>query len=73
MTTHTISPGLGNMHSLQLSHLCMFFFFLFVAYGSSWARGQLSAAAASLHHSNSNTGSELHLQCIPQLEAMPDS
>ena len=29
-----------------------------VAYGSSQARGQIGAAAASLHHSHSNSGSE---------------
>ena len=47
-----------------------FFFFLFlfylfraapVAYGSSQARGRTGAAAASLHHSQGNTGSELHI------------
>ena len=32
-----------------------------VAYGSSQARGQNRAAAASLHHSQSNRGSEPHL------------
>ena len=31
------------------------------AYGSSQARGQIGATAASLCHSHSNTGSELHL------------
>ena len=35
-------------------------FFLFiaahVAYGSSWARGGMGAAAAGLHHRRSNTG-----------------
>ena len=43
-----------------------FFFFVFfrpapVAYGGSWARGQIGAVAASLHHSHSNVASELHL------------
>ena len=33
-----------------------------MAYGSSQARGQIGAAAVSLHHSHSNTGSEPHLQ-----------
>ena len=32
-----------------------------VAYGGSQARGQIGAVAASLHHSHSHTGSELHL------------
>ena len=31
------------------------------AYGSFQVRGQIRAAAASLHHSHSNMGSELHL------------
>ena len=32
-----------------------------VAYGSSQARGRISATVASLHHSHINAGSELHL------------
>ena len=51
-----------------------FFFFLLlmatpVAYGSSQARSQIGVAAASLHYSHSNAGSELHLQPTPQLMA----
>ena len=44
-----------------------FFFFLLlfkaapIAYGSNRARGQIQAAAASLHHNHSNARSELHL------------
>ena len=38
-----------------------------VARGSSQARGQVGAAAAVLHHSHSNAGSEPRLQPIPQL------
>ena len=42
------------------------FFFLFMAtstaYGSSWARGWIRTAAASLCHSHGNMGSKLHLQ-----------
>ena len=42
-----------------------FFFFSFwghtEAHGSSQARGQIRAAAASLHHSPSNMGSTLYL------------
>ena len=37
------------------------------AYGGSQARGWIGAAAASLHHSNSNARSEPSLQAIPQL------
>jgi len=43
-----------------------------MAYGSSQAKGQIRTAAASLHHSYSNTRSELHLGPTPQLMAMPD-
>ena len=49
-----------------------FFFFLFCLFraapaadGSSRARGQTGAAAASLHHNQSNAGSEPHLRPIP--------
>ena len=56
------------------------FFFLFglfraapTAYGNSQAwGGQIGTTAAGLHHSPSNTGSELGLQPTPQLTAMPD-
>ena len=34
---------------------------IFFLYGSSQARGQVGAIAASLHHSHSNMGSKLHL------------
>ena len=55
--------------SLQTSALLDINFFLSfflltaapVAYGSSQARDGLKAAAAGLHHSLGNTGSELHL------------
>ena len=58
----------------------LFFLFFFVllfratpsAYGSSQARGQIRATAASLHHSHSNTGSKLGLWPTPQLTAMSD-
>ena len=48
-------------------------FFLFratlSAFGSSQVRGQIIDAAASLHHSHSNTSSEPNLQPTPQLTA----
>ena len=55
----------------------IFFYFLLLkaasaAYGSSQARGQTGAVAASLHHSHSNMGSESRLQPIPQLTATAD-
>ena len=54
-----------------------FFFFLMfraapVTYGSSQARDQIRATAATLHHSHNKMGSELHLLHMPQLTAMPD-
>ena len=52
-----------------------FFFCLFRA--APWhmkvqARDLMGTVAAGLHHSHSNTRSELHLQPTPQLMAMPD-
>ena len=53
-----------------------FFFFLSfllraeaVACESSQSRGGIRAVATGLHHSHSNTRSELHLQSTPQLTA----
>ena len=43
-----------------------------MAYGSSQTMGGIRAAAAVLHYSNSNIRSEMHLQPILQLVAMPD-
>ena len=43
------------------------------AYGSSQARVPIRAAAANLHHSHSNTGSEQHLWPTPQLSAKLDA
>ena len=39
-------------------------------YGNSQVRGLIGAAAASLHHSHRNVGSEPHLHLTPQLRAM---
>ena len=51
-----------------------FFFFCLMAtpaaYGSSQAKGRTGAAAAGLHPSNSNAGSEPHLLPTLQLVAM---
>ena len=44
-----------------------------VAHVGSQARGLIGTIAAGLYHSHSNTGSELRLQPIPQLTAMPDA
>ena len=43
-----------------------------VAYGGSQARVRIGAVAACLHHSHSNAESNLCLQPIPQLTAMPN-
>lgn len=47
--------------------VCLFGFFRAVprAYGGFWARGQINAVAASIHHSHSNTGSMPPLQPTP--------
>ena len=42
------------------------------AYGSSQARSRIRPAAASLHHSHSNAGSEPHLQPTSQFMATLD-
>ena len=62
---------------LNSENLFFFFFFCFfratpAAYGGSQAKGLIEATAAGLHHSHSNTRSELHLQPTPQLTATPD-
>ena len=67
----------ASLYFLIFYNCCcnLFYFFLFtatpVAYGSSWASSQIGAAAAGLHPSLSNTGSELHLRPVLQLVAMP--
>ena len=65
-----------SLFQLMWIHEKFFFFFLVAAapaaYGSSWVRGWIRAAAASLLHSHSNMGSELHLWPMPQLVAIPD-
>ena len=68
---------LHDIFSYAVGHLDIFCFFLFclfraapAAYGSSQVRGQIGAAAASLHHSHSSTGSNSCLQ--PQFMVPPD-
>ena len=68
---------------LFMSYLCQWLCFLFfflrlfrvtpVAYGGSWARGSTGAAAAGLHHSDSNARSEPCLWPTLELMTMPDS
>ena len=69
----------ANGQTGDYSFLSVFVFFVFfflravpVAHGSSQARGRIKATAAGLHHSHSNSGSELHLKPTPQLMATPD-
>ena len=58
-------PPLLLWGKLKGKSLIGYFLFLFTstpaAYGSSQARGRIRAAAAGLHHSHGNSGSELHL------------
>ena len=60
----------------RLWDLAFFFFFFFksahAAYVRSQARGQVGAAAASLHHSHSNAGSKQHLRPTPHRTATRD-
>jgi len=56
--------------SFECFFVCVSFEGVTRAYGSTQARGQIWAAAASLRHSHSNARSELHLLPIPQLRAM---
>ena len=62
-----------------LFYLKKFYFCLFAfswaaptAYGGSQTRGRIGAAAAGLHKSHSNSGSEPHLQPTPRLMATQD-
>ena len=77
-----VSPTL--LLSCVFSFYLLLFIYLFIfclftpswaapaAYGGSQARGRIGAAAASLHWSHSNLGSEPCLQPTPQLMAIPD-
>ena len=68
--------GVGVANKRKIGRFFFFGFFweewgTFAAYRNSQARGQIRAAAASLRHSHSNTGSEPHLRPMPHLVAMP--
>ena len=64
-----------DVRSDRLIFVCLFVL-LFRAkhagYGSSQARDQIRAVAASLHHSHSNSGSQPRLRPTPQLTATLD-
>ena len=62
-------PSLGQLKKIS-THICSFLFLFFswsffraipATYGGSQARGQIRAVAVDLHHSHSNTSSELCL------------
>ena len=54
----------------RIQFLPVYFRATFVAYGVSQAMDPTGAAAASLHHGHSNSGSKPHLQPTPQPMAM---
>ena len=69
---HTLEVHVRLMHRELFCILfsLLFYFILFIfllfratlaAYGSSQARGQIRAVAASLHHSHKNARSETHV------------
>ena len=74
--THHPSPTTFPHFSSQTCSSALIYFFLFravpVAYRSSRVRGLIRTAAAGLHHSHSDTRSELSLWPTPQLVAMLD-
>ena len=76
----SMSEGFLNIFNLMIQDHRLLLFVVVVlsflvtpaAYGGSQARVQIRAIAGGLHHSHSNTASELHLRPIAQLMAMPD-
>jgi len=64
LSTHSLSSSV--LDYFLFIYLFILFFWLFstapVAYEGSQARGRIRATAAGLHHSHSNTGSEVRLQ-----------
>ena len=69
--------GVDEIHMERNDFFFFFLSFCFsraaaTAYGDSQARSRIGAAAAGLHQSHSNTGSEPRLQLTPQLTATPD-
>ena len=71
----------GSLYTCSVERcffFCLFFCFICLfraapaAYEGSQARGLIRAVAVSLHHSHSDSGSELCLRPTPQLTATPD-
>ena len=56
----------------KLSFIYFFLLGPYLWHISSWAGGQIRAAAAGLHHSHGNAVSDPHLQLKMTLAAMPD-
>ena len=54
---------LPSFPEIKFTILLLFCLFMAtpVADGSSWARGQIGAAATGLHHSHSHVGTKAHL------------
>ena len=65
-------PCESDIHLFLFKKIVFLFMAAPVAYRSSGVRCGIGAAAAGLHHSHSNEGSELHLQPTPQLTATVD-
>ena len=68
---------MSNPSKVRLCSLALFLFFSISgaassAHGGSQARGRIGAAAAGLHRSHSNAGSEPSLRPAPQLSTTPD-
>ena len=61
------------MHCCCCCCCCYYYYYYYYhlatseAYRSSWAKGQIGAAPASLRHRQGNTRSKLHLQPPPRL------
>ena len=74
---HWVLNPLSHNGNCQFLFIYLFLLFCFratpMAYGSSWARVQIGAAAAGLHNIHGNTRSEQHLWFTPQLAATPDT
>ena len=75
----SLSSKINILAASEIVNLSIYFFTFFLwggaesmSYGSSRARGQIGAAAASLYHNHSNTKSKSHLQCMQQPVAMLD-
>ena len=69
-------PNLEGVFSHSLFVLSLSLSLLFratpAAYGTSWARGHIGAAAAGLHHSHNSARSDPRLRPTLQLVATPD-